>query len=192
MTKYKTSGNSKIYCRDSIDSLPKTPSRSLRYWRAQAKKIFAEYPSINVVECVVDGCKTSSQVVGERGDYTPGKGVYVIIASKGGKWGKSRREYRNDADKSKTTLLWQAKQERKRAEDYKACLLLADELRPILGPEGEGRKWLVRGPHEVEVSFVDGQGDFSDALISRLEAAQPDRWKSQTLGLHSEILTCDQ
>ena len=94
----KTHGASKVYRRDTIANLAPTGSKSLQYWRKQARDIFARIPSIHTVECVVDGLKASSQYVGERGENFPGHGVIVIVASTGGKWGKPRREYHNQVD----------------------------------------------------------------------------------------------
>jgi hypothetical protein len=91
-----TKGPSKIYRREVMASLKPTQDRSLIYWRSQARSVFANYPNVQMVECVTNGRKTDSQVI-TKGDELAPEGVYVIIASTGGKWSKSRRDFRPTA-----------------------------------------------------------------------------------------------
>lgn len=63
----------------------------VRYWRAQARKIFAALPQIDIVE--IAHRKSDSVYVGMRGAKTPKSNVYVIIPSTGGKWARSRVDY---------------------------------------------------------------------------------------------------
>ena len=92
LSSIKSSGPSRIYRRETLDSLKATTDRSLIYSRAAARRIFGNSPEVEIVEYVADGNKLSSQLVG-RGDELAPAGTYVIIASTGGKWGKSRRDY---------------------------------------------------------------------------------------------------
>ena len=66
--------------------------RSLTYWRAQARDVFTRFPSVAEVEIVRDGYKTHSDFIA-RGAQCAAPGQYVIVASTGGKWGKSRSDY---------------------------------------------------------------------------------------------------
>lgn len=65
---------------------------STNYWRAQARKVFSEFPQVEVVEIVRTGRKTDSRILKRGSDSVP---CYcaVIIASTGGAWGKSRRNF---------------------------------------------------------------------------------------------------
>lgn len=81
-----------MYHRDRIEGLPPTDDHSRRYWRAQARRVFAARPDIHTIEVVLSGRKTDSQYVGRGIQYAPA-GICVIVASTGGRWGKSRRQY---------------------------------------------------------------------------------------------------
>jgi hypothetical protein len=91
-TKFATIGQSKIYRRETLESLQPTTNRSLIYWRAQARAVFQKKPEINIVECVLSGRKTDSQIMKRGNSLTP-TGVVVIIASTGGRYGKSRKVF---------------------------------------------------------------------------------------------------
>jgi hypothetical protein len=65
---------------------------SNNYWRKQAREIFGKYPSVEVVEIVKSGNKLDSGLL-KRGDDRAPAGFFVIVASTGGSYGKSRRDY---------------------------------------------------------------------------------------------------
>jgi hypothetical protein len=65
---------------------------STNYWRAQARQIFGKFPKVEVIEIVGTGRKTDSQILKRGSDTVPSE-CAVIIASTGGAWGKSRRDY---------------------------------------------------------------------------------------------------
>ncbi len=65
---------------------------STNYWRAQARKVFAQFPQVEVVEIVRTGRKTDSAILKRGSDKVPAE-CAVIVASTGGAWGKSRRDY---------------------------------------------------------------------------------------------------
>ena len=67
-------------------------NHSISYWRSQARHIFATFPQVEEIEVVTTGRKVDSSFI-SRGKDTPARNQYVIIASTGGKWGKSRRDY---------------------------------------------------------------------------------------------------
>lgn len=67
-----------------------TQNRSLRYWRKQARDLFSSRHDINCVEVV--RVKTGSDYL-KRGETVPPDGVAVFVASSGGRWGRSRRNY---------------------------------------------------------------------------------------------------
>lgn len=83
---------STTYLSATINELPATADKSTTYWRKQAKDVFAKQPSIHTVEVVWTGNKTDSRVI-RRGEKNAPSGHVVILASTGGKWGKSRREF---------------------------------------------------------------------------------------------------
>lgn len=83
---------SMIYRRETINTLPATTDHSLRYWRAYVRDIFAKSPDVHLVEVVRTGRKTDSQIM-RRGFGNAPEGCWVVIASTGGKWGKSRSDY---------------------------------------------------------------------------------------------------
>lgn len=85
-----TCGASRIYRRDTLDTLPSTKSRSLMYSRRRAKEVFLRYPEIEIFEYVADGCKLSSQFL-KRGDKNALPNVYVYVCSTGGVYGKRVR-----------------------------------------------------------------------------------------------------
>lgn len=62
------------------------------YWRRQARKIFSEHTTVEAVEIVKTGRKTDSDLL-KRGDNRAPAGFFVIVASTGGSYGKSRRDY---------------------------------------------------------------------------------------------------
>lgn len=68
-------------------------NHSLRYWRAQARDIFTRFPTVTEIEVVRSGRKTDSDFIA-RGVRHAAPGQYVIVASTGGKWGRSRSDYR--------------------------------------------------------------------------------------------------
>jgi hypothetical protein len=84
--------SSMTYTREKLATLEPTADKSLQYWRKQAAELFARRPDIETVEVVRGGCKTSSRYV-PRGVRCPPPGVAVILASTGGKWGRSRSDY---------------------------------------------------------------------------------------------------
>lgn len=89
----KTKMNTAIYRRENSNWLSShATDKSLTYWRCQARDIFARYPHVNLIEVVRSGRKSDSDLIG-RGQDTPARDQYVIIASTGGKYGKSRRDY---------------------------------------------------------------------------------------------------
>ena len=63
-----------------------------RYWRKQAREAFSRDASLEAVEVVHTGCKLDSALL-RRGDVYAPPGWVVIVASTGGKWGKSRRDF---------------------------------------------------------------------------------------------------
>ena len=65
---------------------------SVNYWRKQARDIFARYPSVEVIEIVRTGRKTDSAIL-RRGSDTVPRECAVILASTGGSWGRSRRDF---------------------------------------------------------------------------------------------------
>lgn len=84
-------GCSRVYRREDMNDKP-TSDGSLRYSRAQARKIFKQYPSIEIVEYIDSGRKTDSQFIGRGHRYSP-EGVYVWICSTSGRWGRPSRHY---------------------------------------------------------------------------------------------------
>lgn len=64
---------------------------SERYWFSEARGIFDRFPEVESVEIVRSGRKTDSTI--PRGVRHAPPGRYVIVASTGGKWGKSRRDF---------------------------------------------------------------------------------------------------
>jgi hypothetical protein len=86
---------STIYRRDESNwagSSASSKNVSTNYWRRQVREAFARYPAIEVVEVVKSGRKTDSQIL-QRGSSTAPGHAYVIVASTGGSWGKSRRDF---------------------------------------------------------------------------------------------------
>lgn len=84
--------NSTVYRRSGSNWLSShATDRSITYWRCQAREIFARLPQVEVVEIITTGRKTDSALLGS--DKMPARDQYVIIASTGGKYGKSRRDY---------------------------------------------------------------------------------------------------
>ena len=82
-----------IYRRDNSEWLSSHETdHSLTYWRSQARKIFARYPQVTLIEVVRSGRKTDSSLIARGEDY-PARDQYVIVASTGGAWGKSRRDF---------------------------------------------------------------------------------------------------
>jgi len=65
---------------------------SENYWRHHAREIFRKYPTVETVEIVHSGRKTDSGLL-RRGCERAPAGFFVTIASTGGAWGKSRRDY---------------------------------------------------------------------------------------------------
>jgi hypothetical protein len=67
---------------------------SIKYWRSAADKIFAARPDVHSVEVVHSGNITDATHLPGKGARRPSEpGWAVIIASTGGRWGKSRRDY---------------------------------------------------------------------------------------------------
>ena len=62
------------------------------YWRAQARRVFGLYPEIEAVEIVRTGRKTDSLLLSRGQRHAPAS-YCVIVASTGGKWGRSRRDF---------------------------------------------------------------------------------------------------
>ena len=67
----------------------------VNYWRKQARYYFNKYPSVEVIEIVRTGRKTDSAIL-RRGSDTVPRECVVILASTGGSWGRSRRDYLPD------------------------------------------------------------------------------------------------
>lgn len=65
-------------------------SQTFRYWAKQARAVFDRFPAVHSVEVVRTGRKTDAKHLTKD---TIEPGWAVIIASTGGKWGKSRRDY---------------------------------------------------------------------------------------------------
>ena len=85
-------GHSRIYSRATIGGLPATKDKSEQYSRKQAADIFAKHEAVEVVEYVTTGKKTDSTFLSFGEKHSPA-GIAVVVASTGGKWGKSRRDY---------------------------------------------------------------------------------------------------
>lgn len=84
---------STIYRRTESNWLTGHPSdKSLTYWRAYARKIFSRFPRVEEIEICRDGRKSSSEFLRIGADI-PARNQYVVIASTGGRWGRSRRDY---------------------------------------------------------------------------------------------------
>ena len=87
--------NNTLYRRSESDWIGSTGDRrdaGTNYWRAQARKVFPQFPQVEVVEIVHSGRKTDSAILKRGSDSVP---CYcaVIVASTGGAWGKSRRNF---------------------------------------------------------------------------------------------------
>jgi len=80
------------YKRGEMANLNPTKDRSLLYWRKQAREIFARDASVDTIEIVQSGNKMDSSILARGAKYAPA-GKYVIVASTGGSWGKSRRDF---------------------------------------------------------------------------------------------------
>jgi hypothetical protein len=81
-----------IFTRD--DERTQATAASLTYWRAAARKILAARPDVHAVEVVHTGNITDATHLPGKGARRPAEpGWAVIIASTGGRWGKSRRDY---------------------------------------------------------------------------------------------------
>lgn len=65
---------------------------SVNYWRKQARYYFAKFPSVEVIEIVRTGRKTDSAILKRGSDNVP-RECAVILASTGGSWGRSRRDF---------------------------------------------------------------------------------------------------
>jgi hypothetical protein len=87
---------STIYRRDQsnwIGSNGNPRDVSLNYWRKQASDMFHLHPHIEVVEVVKSGRVADSALLERRnGGHAPDNAA-VIVASTGGRWGKSRRDF---------------------------------------------------------------------------------------------------
>lgn len=75
-----------------IGSTGNPKDAGINYWRKQAREVFARHTGIEIVEIVKTGRKTDSQVL-LRGHRAAPSHAYVIVASTGGSWGRSRRDY---------------------------------------------------------------------------------------------------
>ena len=87
---------STIYRRNEsnwIGSTGDSKDAGINYWRKQARDIFARHPGVEIVEIVKSGRKTDSEILRRGSKWAPAE-AYVIIASTGGRWGKSRRNFR--------------------------------------------------------------------------------------------------
>lgn len=87
--------NNTLYRRSEsnwIGSTGESRDVSTNYWRAQARQIFNKFPRVEVIEIVRTGRKTNSGILKRGSDKVPAE-CAVIIASTGGAWGKSRRNY---------------------------------------------------------------------------------------------------
>lgn len=80
------------YTREILISVKPTACHSKRYWRKQARDILAARSDIHTVEIVRSGRKLDSVNLDKGAEHTQ-PGIAVIIASTGGKWGKSRRNF---------------------------------------------------------------------------------------------------
>ena len=86
MTYHRTAPN------EWATSTPNSREVSENYWRKQARTVFASHSAIETVEIVFTGRKTDSRFL-KRGERTAPPGVCVIIASTGGSWGRTRRDF---------------------------------------------------------------------------------------------------
>ena len=84
--------NNITYKRNEMANLKPTQDRSLLYWRKQAREIFERDASVDTIEIVRSGNKMDSSILARGSKYAP-SGKYVIVASTGGAWGKSRRDF---------------------------------------------------------------------------------------------------
>lgn len=80
------------FARTTISELPNTPDKSEQYWRAQARDIFSRFAPVQFVEIVRSGNKLDSASL-VRGQKHAPPSTYIVIASTGGRWGKSRRDF---------------------------------------------------------------------------------------------------
>ena len=78
--------------RDAIGTMKANGDHSLAYWLKEAKGIFERHPEIHTIEIVRGGKKTDSTVLKRGQKHTP-PGVWVVIASTTGRWGRSRGDY---------------------------------------------------------------------------------------------------
>ena len=86
---------STIYRRNEsnwIGSTSKSTDAGVNYWRTQARRMFERFPRVEVVEIVKTGRKNDSTILKRGSNSVPAECV-VIVASTGGKWGKSRSDY---------------------------------------------------------------------------------------------------
>jgi hypothetical protein len=83
-----------IYRRTASNWIGSTGGKrsSVNYWRQHARKVFRDYPTVEAVEIVHTGRKSDSGLLRRGADRAPA-GFFVTIASTGGAWGKSRRDY---------------------------------------------------------------------------------------------------
>ncbi len=75
-----------------IGSTGNSKDASTNYWRKQARTIFGRLPEVELVEIVKTGRKLDSSIL-KRGQHKVPGNLAVIIASTGGRWGRSRRDF---------------------------------------------------------------------------------------------------
>mgnify|MGYP000865848211 FL=1 len=80
-----------------IGSTGKSADASVNYWRAQARRMFERFPSVEIVEVVKTGRKLDSAILKRGSNSVPAECV-VIVASTGGKWGKGRCDFAPSAN----------------------------------------------------------------------------------------------
>lgn len=84
---------STLYRRGDVRLDAPTTNHSDRYWRAQARRIFAVWAEVQQIEIVHSGRRTDSRFYTRGMTHAP-RAIYIIIASTGGAWGKSRVDFR--------------------------------------------------------------------------------------------------
>jgi len=84
----------KSFSRATIADLPATTDKSEQYWRSDARSFFEHHPELD--HYLMYRCKSSAIADGviARGAKTTNlHGLCVIIASSGGRYGKSRKTF---------------------------------------------------------------------------------------------------
>ena len=84
----------RVYRRTESDWIGHSGAKEVseNYWRANAREVFLGYPDVEIVEIVHTGRKLDSELL-VRGRTAAPAGMYVIVASTGGKWGRGRIDF---------------------------------------------------------------------------------------------------